>query len=271
MAFEEPAEGRFAAKGQGRGVGGAGTAPVATLAIGPLAGAAAALLAGMAVWAFGQAFGPVFALPPQLANLPTPAPVHLLNAQAEAGARANVYNTLLTMGLFGGLVGAALATAEGWGRRSWGMAAAGGPISAAVGLLFGGLAAWLALLLDACDAARLNLVDLGKTALVQAVMLATLGAGLGIGVGLLSRSRKTVLRCLLGGWLGGCLAGFLYPVAAAWLLPAADTESVIPRGPVNHLLWIGMVAGLLGATIPAGSSRGKPLQYSAPQTLNPEP
>jgi hypothetical protein len=60
------------------------------LAIGPFTGALFALAGGAVVWGLVQAVDPVFTLPKELANLP--APVHLLNAQAESGKRANLYS-----------------------------------------------------------------------------------------------------------------------------------------------------------------------------------
>jgi prolipoprotein diacylglyceryltransferase len=55
---------------------------------------------------------------------------------------------------------------------------------------------------------------------------------------------------ILGGVLGGVLAGIVYPFAAANLLPHDLTETLIPKGTYNRLLWIGLAALSIGGTIP---------------------
>ena len=100
--------------------------------------------------------------------------------------------------------------------------------------------------------------ELFRTILVQAAMLGTIGAGIGLGWGLLPGRLGRLGLAVLGGILGGVFAGIVYPFAAANLLPHDLTETLIPRGTFNRLLWIGLAASFLGATIPGMKwSRGR--------------
>jgi hypothetical protein len=252
---------------------GAGVAPAGqesvpprggTLASGPWTGIFSALLGGAVVWWLVQAYDPVFGLPEEMSQLNMYSPAEKLRERDAAQKVADLHNAMAALGLFGMLVGGALALGEGVARRSLKTALAGTVLCASVGALFGSLAGLLGHFAYLYYLPVQDVSDLAKTIRVQVVMLGVLGGGAGLGLGMLGASRRSVLTCLPAGVLGGVLAGMLYPFLTANFLPVAFTELVIPRGAGNRLLWIGLTAGLLGLTIPGLSLRRGPRKSPAP-------
>jgi hypothetical protein len=223
---------------------------------GPFVSLLIALLAGGIAWTIVLAADPVFLIPEELRELPTPVPPELAVQQEAAAHKAALHNAMLILGVLGASVGGGLACGEGLVRRSSRRAAIGALVGAAAGAILGVLGAWLGQVVMS----KYGLVDAGtgldRTIRVQAAMLASLGLGVGLGLGLTSGQLRRLFSACLAGVLGGGLAALLYPIAAAVLLPNAQTESLIPGGPINRLLWIAAATGLLGLTI-GGMRLGK--------------
>lgn len=217
---------------------------------GPVKGLALGLLGGGIAWAFLYVSYPVFLIPEELRNLPSPAPVEDLARHSAAVIVANCYNAMFAVGLVGAVVGAVLAVGEGIARRSLGKALAISLACAVIGAASGCLAGWFGhLILQACRPLE-DLTPLARTIRVQGVMQATVGAGIGIGLGALVGCRlKTTITCLVAGIMAGVMTGMLYPFLTAMLMPGANTESLVPKQMGSQFLWMGLSTGLLGLMI----------------------
>jgi len=156
---------------------------------------------------------------------------------------------MVALSWLGGLIAGAIAIGEAFARRSPRAVLLAVPLAAAGGCAAG----WIGSL--AYEAFGIGpLASLGDTVKAQAPMLGLLGAGVGLALGGSHLSLRGGLALSGAGLLAGLLASLVYPVAVSVLLPTASTDSLIPQGAVNRLVWIGIAAGLLGATV-AGAAR----------------
>ncbi|MCY2992600.1 MAG: hypothetical protein NTY19_32670 [Planctomycetota bacterium] len=220
-----------------------------------LAGAAVALLAGLATWGMLQATGPVFAIPPELANLPTPAPSDKLAELDRALAIASRNNATYALGLLGLLLGAFLATAEAVSRRTVRTAIPKGLLAGVTGGLAGAVAGFVGSQAFGYLLYFPHLSPLGKTIVIQIGALGLLGSGVGLGLGLPYARPRLLANCILGAVLGGTLAAVIYPAVVGYLLPVADTEMVVPGVRGGQLPWVLLTAGLIGLV---ATGLGKP-------------
>ncbi len=224
---------------------------------GPLLGTVAALLGSVAAWGVWQALDPVFTMPEELVDLPTPVPPDKAAEQDLATATINRHHATLAMAILGALVGGFLATAEAYSRRALQAACWKGPATAALAALLGagaGLAG--SMVLESPDLLG-GWSPLAKTIVVQAVTLGTLGLGIGIATAIPQRTLRLILNSALGGILGGMLAALIYPACVAYLLPVAQTERVMPKETTSRLIWMTMAAGLIGMTLTGVGKRKK--------------
>lgn len=223
----------------------------------PLVGLAFGLVGAGLAWAVLQVFFPVFTIPEELANLPVPVPDKQFLKQVAAQDQANHLNAILLLSLFGVLVGGLLAPNPQTGRRSTWTILRNRAVGGVLGGLFGALAALVGCVAYDIHAGIRSVTPLAKTIRVQSIMFATLGAGVGLAFGSLVGWRRAV-GALITGIFAGVLAGMLYPFLAGVLLPNSITETLIPVGMVNRLLWLGLAGGLLGMLIPATTLSRRP-------------
>lgn len=217
---------------------------------GPLKGLVFGLVGGVITTVILHASYPVFLIPEELRDLPTPAPVEDLAKHDAAMIVANCYNAIFAVGLLGAVVGATLAIGEGVTRGSLAKALAVSVGCAVIGAASGCLAGWFGhLVLQACRPLE-ELTPLARTIRVQGVILGTVGAGIGFGLGaLMGRRLKTTLTCFVAGIMAGVMAGMVYPFLTAVLMPGVHTERLIPKQIGSHFLWMGLSTGLLGLMI----------------------
>lgn len=227
------------------------------LASGTVTGAIFAAFGALLAWGLLIALYPVFEVPSELfVDQPNAAQAAALQAAQD---KISLRNSVFVLGLFGALLAGAMAVGEGWARRSGKMALAGFLGCGLAGALFGGFAAWAGE--SVCHYARLPgqpTIDLEGTVVVQMTMFAVLGGGVGLALGCLTRHVGSTFSRLLGGVLAGVFAGMVYPIAAAYLLPTAQTEQIIPRGNAATLLWFGTAAIFLGLVVPEMKIRRTP-------------
>jgi MFS family permease len=164
-----------------------------------------------------------------------------------------------------------MAIGEGLARRSGKTVVLGFIGCALAGAVFGVLAGWAGQSVH--QYAKLPnqpTIDLEGTVVVQMTMLAVLCGGIGLALGTLTARAGSAFTHLLGGVLAGVFAGMVYPIAAAYLLPTAQTEHVIPRGTGATLLWFGLTAVLLGLVVPEMKlRRTRPKAPTAPEPSAP--
>jgi hypothetical protein len=177
---------------------------------GPLTGSAVALLAGLLTWGILQVGFPVFNIPKELRDLPSPLPTELAAKAAQANIVAECWNATLLLAILGLSVAGSLAVAESLLRGTAGSAWWRGLLSGVLAGLCGAAAGLSALLLLKSPQALGGLSPLAKTISAQCVGLGLLGLGIGLGVGSTGPWRL-LLNAALGGTLAGLLVGFLYP------------------------------------------------------------
>jgi hypothetical protein len=178
-------------------------------------------------------------------------PPKLIAARDEALGQLHRLNPVLSLGLWGLVLGGWLGIGEGIARRSARIALAALAACALAGVVFGGAAGLLGYLVFVSHKPAGLDAELVKTIGLQALMLGTLGGGIGLAFGAVRRTIRTTALCTLGGVLAGVLAAMLHTFLAAWLFPAVNTEVVIPAGHANCLMWLALGSVLLGLAIPA--------------------
>src|SRR5437016_5674439 len=82
------------------------------------------------------------------------------------------------------------------------------------------------------------------------------GLGVGLGVGLATRTASGAAKYAVGGLIGGALAAVAYPLAVALVMPATNTDALLPEEAAARLLWLAMLAGMIGLVVPA-ADRGR--------------
>jgi hypothetical protein len=216
---------------------------------GPLVGLALAMVGGAMTWGLVEYTSPIFEVPKKYHIPDLGAPAEKWNAYVAAQVKVDRQNAMLEFAYFGALVTGMIAVGDGIARRSLKPGLVAVPVGAAGGCaagLFGSLA---------YQAFGIGpRADLADTVGVQAVTLGVLGIGVGLALGLSGKSLRNVVVSGVAGMLAGVLAGVLYPVAISLLMPTASTDSLIPKGEVTRMFWIGTSAGLLGLIV-AGTAR----------------
>ncbi len=234
------------------------------MAIGVFGGIVWALLGGVALWAVVQASYPWFMVPPELAAVSPLSHPELLPEAEAARKKALTQNSIAVVALLGALVGGALAVGDGVKRRSPAAALAAGAASAVVGAALGSLAGFVGDRLFGDPGLVAGSTPLDRTVQSMAAALAILGGGVGLGAGAsCGRRVRTAVVCVVGGVATGAFAGMVYPLAASVLLPAMQTELLVPEEPINRLLWIGVISFLLGLGVPGLGRKRPPSQASA--------
>lgn len=213
---------------------------------GPLTGFILAVVGGAIAWGIIESTSPVFMVPEKYHIVSLGPPPEKVAALKAVQAKVDRLNTMLEVTWLGALVAGMIALGESIARRSLTPVLIAVPVSAVAGLVAGfvGNLAWAALTMG-------PLTTLRETAVVQALMLGVLGIGVGLALSLSSKSLKRVAASGIAGMAVGVLAGILYPIGISLLAALATTDSVVPKGAVNRLFWIGICAALWGVTVVA--------------------
>jgi hypothetical protein len=224
-------------------------------------GCAAALLGGVLTWGILQAAFPVFEMPKELQNLPSPQPSHLAVKAEQAFIVATRLNATLLFAILGATIAGFLAVAESVSQGNAKSAWWRGPLSGCIAGLVGAAAGLVASLLLESPQALAGLSPLARTISVQCLGLGLLGLGVGLGVGT-SGGWSRLLNAGVGGALGGLLVGFLYPTGMGFLLPNTQTEHVVPLEPTSQLIWSVAISLLIALVVTSlgRRQRGKPTQ-----------
>jgi hypothetical protein len=111
-------------------------------------------------------------------------------------------------------------------------------------------------------------LPLSGTVQIQMVTLSVLGAGIGAGLGAATYRVLAAGYCLFAGLLAGLIAGLLYPIVLAFALPGAQTQLVVPYTGGSRLLWIALIAGLLGLIVPGSAAKRPSPAVGTPAAAN---
>jgi hypothetical protein len=212
---------------------------------GAVAGAIFALMGGILVFVLLQQLHPVFTDEEAVDGFGImPAPVQ---------ARLDKHNAIFVLALFGGMIAAGVAVAEGLARKSWVTALIAGIACAAVAATVGALAGYLGNIFSSYYVShRPDVTDLVVAVQVYGGMFALMGGGIGLAAGLfLGRQLRIAFNCVIGGVLAGFLSGLAYPVICALALPTADTKAMIPVVAGGLFFWCAIPAALIGGLIPS--------------------
>jgi hypothetical protein len=224
------------------------------LSAGPLNAALFALAGGAIAWIVLEACHPVFGNPAKLLDTSEQGKSFAEQQSALAAAipKANRYDAMLALAVVGAFVGGGLSIAEQVARRSRKPVIIIGTV---VAMVIGGSAGILGGLLGDLVYLRIKPamepLPLSGTVQIQVVTLAVLGAGIGVGLGAATGRVLAAGYCLFAGLLAGLGAGLLYPMVLAVAFPGAQTQLVVPYNGTSRLLWIALIAGLLGLIVPA--------------------
>jgi hypothetical protein len=209
------------------------------------------LVAGILGWAVLQAAHPVLRMPKELAAVTILSPPEKVRQMMEFRRKADLWNPIMAMGLFGAAVGGSLAVGRGLAARSKPPLMLAAILGALAGAAFGCLGGWLGHLVSQMPKPAGPAPLLTNIELHLAVVMAMAG-GIGLGIGALGGTWRGALAAIVAGLAAGALAGMAYPILAALLLPNANVESIIPEHLPERLLWILLIAGALGITLSAG-------------------
>lgn len=208
---------------------------------GPLLGFLLAVVGGMIAWGVIEATSPVFLVPQEYHLEYLGPPPEEIAAYISAQTKANRQNAMLDLTWVGAFVAGVMALGESIRRCRIKPVLLALPVGAVAGCAAG--------LVGSFASSALNvgaLPSLTQTITLQIVMLGTMGIGVGLALGL---STKSLVKVMLSGLFAGILGGVLYPIAVSVLLPTAGTDTLLPKGALNRIVWIGISAGLLGLII----------------------
>jgi hypothetical protein len=230
-----------------------GVAPPAEIPRGlPLVGLAGGLLVGGIFWLVLRAVHPIFELPPEAQAIAMFPSADSIARHRAAVAQVDLRNTMVVTGMLGGLLAVALASGQVRLCRRAKVAVLGivvsGLIAAGMGLLAGILGVAANRLANSAAAIPTSVAIVGT----QGVLLGVMGGGVGLGLGALTGRVGTAARSAAHGLLAGALAGILFPILTAGLLPPANINMPIPGNRFAQLLWIGLACGLIGILTPRG-------------------
>jgi hypothetical protein len=229
-------------------------APATTgVAIRPLEGLVLALIAGGVVWGLIEATHPVFHVRSEF-HIGMNAPVDDIKANRREEDRVLRNHAMLYVGSLGLALGLLLGAREAILRRSWLPPFAAAPLGAFGGVLGG----FLGCLVYEYVRAEIGQAELKHTIGAQWLLAAPLGLALGLGLSLATRKPSEIFKAMLGGLAAATLAAGLYPVLLSVVLPDASTENLLPEELGSRLVWLAILAGLIGLIIPlAGQKRAQ--------------
>jgi hypothetical protein len=215
----------------------------------------AGIAAGLVSWLVGEAIYGTFAPPPELSKTIN---FSMSSRLARAQSVANIKNATLNAGVLGAVLGMALGVAGGVARRS----TRAGVVAGAVGLVLGGaVAAQMAWALT--PIAERNRI-LASESLVFAFLIhvgvwSAIGAVGGLAFGLGLGGRSTVLRAMLGGFVGASLGTAAYELLGALAFPMAGTSGALST------IWVTRLLALLLVTLPGALGSALALEVQAPR------
>ena len=214
-------------------------------AVRPWEGLLIGLVCGGIVWAVASALHPIFQVPEQFHIAGLGAPVERHVAFRREQDRVDRWHAMLYLADLGLLTGGALGfRAARRGEKRWSMALVG--LLGAMGGAMGGV---LAPLMYVYVRDKIGHADLLQIVVAQLLVGVPLGLAVGLGLGLAGRSSPRVAKGLLAGAAAGGLFAILYPLAVAVLLPAANTEVLLPEEALTRLVWLAMLGSCVGLVV----------------------
>lgn len=211
----------------------------------------AGLAAGALAWAILLHFDQPFKMPQ----------VQGMNSSPEELAqsrRAEFGNIAFVFAVFGALIGAAFAAAEGLARKRPGFIALGLLLGATLGGGFGAMGgAMVKIVFEYPVPESMHGLmrdpnfpfDMIKTMLMHAIGWGITGLGIGLGLGLTTWRAKVIVQAPFAAVVGGAISALVYGFVVALLVKTAQTDLMVPHPGWNRLGWFLMTAGLMGLVV----------------------
>jgi hypothetical protein len=201
------------------------------------------------VWLLVQQFMPVFGGP---SAAPSGAAAMLPPSELSAKHRIMYANTAVVYGLFGGIVAAFFAVAEGAARRSAGYALVGALLGLVIGAVFGALGGGVGQFIQMSTEPAVD--RMVKTMMVHAAGWSITGLGVGLGFAIASWRGKIIGLAVLGGIVAGGVSALLFSILAGLLFTGFNTDLVVPAGSGARLFWFVLTSSLMAIVV--GGLRG---------------
>jgi hypothetical protein len=164
--------------------------------------------------------------------------------------RLDSANTSLALGVWGGLIGIALALVQPPAARSRKDRLMFAVKAGGLATLCGALAGFLGHLAFESFRRLPDVSELAKAMAFNGVMLGLLGGGVGLTTGLLiGQARRSAAEGLVRGALAGVLASIVYLMALSAFVPMAMTTVLIPLDVTDRLLWFGLFSVFFAAIV----------------------
>lgn len=206
---------------------------------------------------------PVYDVPEELKNLPTPAPTEKLAELDREMQIKEMCNSTLALGIFGALLGLTIGVAEGLLAQSPSRIIMVGVVGIVGGCTLGAAAGFVgvhftryceyASYVDSKEADKITMWFKSTSPLMRNLMIQASSLGLmGLGVGMIAVFWKTPLarvQGIFGGALAGVLGALFYVLLTATIYPVANTSTVLPEEGVSRLMWLGCSTGLIGLVL----------------------
>ena len=225
------------------------------LTSGPLRGLSATLLAAVVTLGVVAALFPWSQLPEHLEEVNAFSPMEEQQELQDAYVRITRTDGIAMLAIFSAIAAMALTVIEGLAIRRSGKGVGLGVLGLFIGAataVVGGLVG--AVVLDALwqNAA---LSPMAVTVITQMVMFGILGIGIGFSPALLHGRVAVIITAAAGGLLGGGLAGLLVPILTSFVLPAVNTEVLIPADNQARVCMVLVLAVMIGLTVGGIGSR----------------
>jgi hypothetical protein len=219
----------------------------------PWQGALIGLVCAIVVWAVVQAVHPIFRVGKEFDVPSIGMPTAKFLAHRAEQDKADRRNLALYLSGLGALIALAMGFSEVRAKRSLLMTFLAVLVGAAGGAIGGSMGTMI--LQNVRD--NIGQADLKHLVEAQIAAAAPLGLGIGLGVGLVTRSIIQTIKTTLAGLGGGLFAAVMYPVTVSMVLPWASTEMLFPQESTTRVLWLALLAGLVGFAIPFACGQRK--------------
>jgi hypothetical protein len=230
------------------------------LAVRPWEGLLLGLGAAGIVWFAIQAVHPVFRVPKKFDVPSIGMPTELFVRHRREQDRVDQWHAALYLGGLGLLLSAGIGAREGMVRRSiWPV------VSTPLGALGGATGGVLGCMVLEHVRTNIGPAELMHTVEAQLAAAVPLGLAVGLAAGLTTRTVRGALTYPLGGVAGGVLAAVAYSLAIAIVMPETNTDTLLPEKGAARLMWLAMVAGMIGLIVPlSGRRRNQSVAVSLP-------
>ncbi|HUP82443.1 MAG TPA: hypothetical protein VM260_28070 [Pirellula sp.] len=207
-----------------------------------------------------RAIYPIFLIPDEILNIPSPPPVALIAKLEAYQLRVDCQNYPIVFGLMGLSIGATCAMFALQGRIL------GVALTSILGGILGAAGALLCAMIVGNSRATagsdivlvgITIDSLAQAIIGQACIWGLMGCGVGAGIGLTTQGFFGALKVACAGLWGGAFGALVFVVGAAVLAPNSSSNHVVPL-PIQEQIALTCLAGVcIGFAIGLGFNSRK--------------